>query len=60
MMSARLIDEIMLFQAPSFLGSGTNFVGDLGITSLENRLHLEILKHEQIGPDLFIHMRVGI
>ncbi len=60
MLSAGLIDEMMLFQAPTLLGSGTNFIGDLGITSLDNRLKLEILEHKQIGPDLFTHLKVGI
>jgi diaminohydroxyphosphoribosylaminopyrimidine deaminase/5-amino-6-(5-phosphoribosylamino)uracil reductase len=59
MLSAGLVDEIMLFQAPTLLGSGTNFIGDLGITSLDNRLDLEILECKQIGPDLFTHLKVG-
>jgi diaminohydroxyphosphoribosylaminopyrimidine deaminase/5-amino-6-(5-phosphoribosylamino)uracil reductase len=60
MLTAGLIDEIMLFQAPTLLGSGRNFVGDLGVTSLEERIDLEILAHRQIGTDLFTHFKVGM
>jgi diaminohydroxyphosphoribosylaminopyrimidine deaminase/5-amino-6-(5-phosphoribosylamino)uracil reductase len=59
MLTAGLIDEIMLFQAPTILGSGRNFVGDLGVTTLEERKDLEILAHRQIGTDLFTHFKVG-
>jgi len=59
MVSAGLIDEIMLFQAPTILGAGRTFIGDLGITTLDQRFDLEILAHRQIGTDLFTHLKVG-
>ncbi len=59
MLQAGYIDEIMLFQAPTILGSGRNFVSDLGISTLTDRMDLKILAHRQIGNDLFTHMKVG-
>jgi len=59
MIEAGLIDEIMLFQAPTLLGAGRNFIGDLGIHTLDQRLDLKILATRQIGNDIFTHMKVG-
>jgi diaminohydroxyphosphoribosylaminopyrimidine deaminase/5-amino-6-(5-phosphoribosylamino)uracil reductase len=59
MLTAGLIDEIMLFQAPTILGTGRSFIGDLGISTLDERFDLGILAHRQIGNDLFTHMKVG-
>jgi len=59
MIEAGLIDEIMLFQAPTLLGAGRNFIGDLGIHTLDQRLDLTILATRQIGNDIFTHMKVG-
>jgi diaminohydroxyphosphoribosylaminopyrimidine deaminase/5-amino-6-(5-phosphoribosylamino)uracil reductase len=47
-----LIDEIVLFQAPKFLGSGTPAIGDLGITNISEGLDFQILDVEIIGSDL--------
>lgn len=49
-----LIDEIVLFQAPTFLGSGTPTISDLGITNISGRLDFEIADVEVIGADLKI------
>jgi diaminohydroxyphosphoribosylaminopyrimidine deaminase/5-amino-6-(5-phosphoribosylamino)uracil reductase len=49
-----LIDEIVLFQAPTLLGSGTPSIGDLGITNISGRLDFEISDVEIIGSDLKI------
>ena len=47
-----LIDEIVLFQAPTLLGTGTPSIGDLGITNISGRLDFEISDVEMIGSDL--------
>jgi diaminohydroxyphosphoribosylaminopyrimidine deaminase/5-amino-6-(5-phosphoribosylamino)uracil reductase len=47
-----LIDEIVLFQAPTLLGSGTPSIGDLEITNIAGRLDFEISDVEMIGSDL--------
>jgi diaminohydroxyphosphoribosylaminopyrimidine deaminase/5-amino-6-(5-phosphoribosylamino)uracil reductase len=49
-----LIDEIVLFQAPTLLGSGTPSIGDFGITNISGRLDFEISDVEVIGSDLKI------
>jgi len=59
MLSAGLIDEIIVFQAPSLLGSGRNFMGDLGITTLAERQNLTLLDLRQIGSDIMAHLKVG-
>lgn len=59
MLKAGIIDEIMLFQAPTLLGAGKSFAGDLGIQTLSDRIDLSILAHRQIGSDLFTHFKVG-
>ncbi len=54
LLSKELIDEIILFQAPTFLGSGTPAIGDLGISNISGRLDFEICDVEIIGADLKI------
>ena len=54
LLSQNLIDEIVLFQAPTFLGSGTPSISDLGITNITGRLDFEIADVEVIGADLKI------
>jgi diaminohydroxyphosphoribosylaminopyrimidine deaminase/5-amino-6-(5-phosphoribosylamino)uracil reductase len=49
-----LIDEVVLFQAPTLLGSGTPSIGDLGITNIASRLDFEISEVEMTGSDLKI------
>ena len=49
-----LIDEIVLFQAPTLFGSGKSAIGDLGITNISGRLDFEISDVEMIGSDLKI------
>jgi diaminohydroxyphosphoribosylaminopyrimidine deaminase/5-amino-6-(5-phosphoribosylamino)uracil reductase len=59
MFKANLIDEIILIQAPTILGSGRSFIGDLGISTLEDRIDLNLISHTQIGADLAVHLKVG-
>jgi len=54
LLRADLIDEIVLFQAPTFLGAGLSAIGDLGITNISGRLDFEISDFEVIGADLKI------
>jgi diaminohydroxyphosphoribosylaminopyrimidine deaminase/5-amino-6-(5-phosphoribosylamino)uracil reductase len=54
LLSAGLIDELVLFQAASLLGSGQSFVGDLGIKNIEQKLDFVIRDVAQFGNDLRI------
>jgi diaminohydroxyphosphoribosylaminopyrimidine deaminase/5-amino-6-(5-phosphoribosylamino)uracil reductase len=55
---AELVDEILLIQAPTLLGSGAAFIGDIGVATLTDRRNLELLSTSQLGKDLLIHARV--
>ena len=54
LLKADLVDEIVLFQAPTFFGSGTPTISDLGINSISQRLDFDIADVEIIGADLKI------
>jgi diaminohydroxyphosphoribosylaminopyrimidine deaminase/5-amino-6-(5-phosphoribosylamino)uracil reductase len=56
--NAELVDEILLIQAPTLLGSGAAFIGDIGVATLTDRRNLELLSTSQLGKDLLIHARV--
>ena len=49
-----LIDEIVAYIAPTILGSGSSFVGDLDISSLSERMDYQIHSFTQIGNDLCV------
>lgn len=52
LMSEGLIDEIVLYQAPSIIGSGSRAIGDLGIPTLSAALNWRFTEVEMIGRDL--------
>jgi diaminohydroxyphosphoribosylaminopyrimidine deaminase/5-amino-6-(5-phosphoribosylamino)uracil reductase len=54
LLKAGLIDEVILYQAPTFFGSGTPSISDLGINSISQRLDFDIADVEIIGADLKI------
>jgi diaminohydroxyphosphoribosylaminopyrimidine deaminase/5-amino-6-(5-phosphoribosylamino)uracil reductase len=54
---ARLVDEIVLHQAPKLLGAGPSLVGDLGISTIGDALPLEIVDVTRLGGDVQIRMR---
>lgn len=52
LMKHGLIDEIVAYIAPSILGSGSSFIGDLDISTLSERLDYQIHNVAQVGNDL--------
>jgi diaminohydroxyphosphoribosylaminopyrimidine deaminase/5-amino-6-(5-phosphoribosylamino)uracil reductase len=52
LLAAGLIDEVILYIAPTIFGSGTNSIADLGITTISERLDLVLISNEVIGVDL--------
>lgn len=56
---ANLIDEIVLYQAPTLLGSGKSFVENLGISTLEDRLDLSFGEVAHVGNDLRVQLFSG-
>jgi diaminohydroxyphosphoribosylaminopyrimidine deaminase/5-amino-6-(5-phosphoribosylamino)uracil reductase len=51
---AGLIDELVIFQAASLLGSGLSFIGDLGATNIKEKMDFVIRDVAQFGNDLKI------
>ncbi|ROR91233.1 diaminohydroxyphosphoribosylaminopyrimidine deaminase [Nocardioides aurantiacus] len=41
-LAAGLVDEVVAYVAPTFLGAGRSAVGDLGITTIGDALHLRV------------------
>ena len=52
LLAAGLIDEVILYIAPTIFGSGTNSIADIGITTISERLDLLLISNEVIGVDL--------
>jgi diaminohydroxyphosphoribosylaminopyrimidine deaminase/5-amino-6-(5-phosphoribosylamino)uracil reductase len=53
-----LVNRVSLFMSPSFLGSGKNSLGELGLTQLSERPFLTQTESRWIGEDLFISGRL--
>ncbi len=56
LLKAGLIDELIIFQAASLLGSGLSFIGDLGATNIKEKMDFKIIEVEQYGIDLKIKL----
>ena len=54
LLKAGLIDELVIFQAASLLGSGHSFIGDLGATNIKEKMDFLIRDVAQFGNDLKI------
>jgi diaminohydroxyphosphoribosylaminopyrimidine deaminase/5-amino-6-(5-phosphoribosylamino)uracil reductase len=46
---AGLVDEVICYVAPMLLGAGLNAVGDLGITTIDDALHLDVVDVTTLG-----------
>ena len=54
LLRAGLIDELVIFQAASLLGSGLSFIGDLGATNIKEKMDFVIRDVAQFGNDVKI------
>jgi diaminohydroxyphosphoribosylaminopyrimidine deaminase/5-amino-6-(5-phosphoribosylamino)uracil reductase len=54
---ANLVDEIHAFIAPTLLGTGKSFIGDLGISTLAERMDFEISSLTSSGTDIEVIMQ---
>lgn len=52
MLKAKLIDELVIYQAPILLGAGKSFIGELGISNIAEKLKLTLKSSTQIGSDV--------
>ena len=55
---AGLVDEVIAYVAPLLLGDGRSAVGDLGITSIDQALRLEIVDTTVIGEGAETNVRL--
>jgi diaminohydroxyphosphoribosylaminopyrimidine deaminase/5-amino-6-(5-phosphoribosylamino)uracil reductase len=54
---AGLVDEYLIYLAPSLLGGQRTALGDIGVATIHDQRRLEILSTEKLGPDLLIVAR---
>ncbi|QGF24942.1 bifunctional diaminohydroxyphosphoribosylaminopyrimidine deaminase/5-amino-6-(5-phosphoribosylamino)uracil reductase RibD [Raineyella fluvialis] len=47
-----LVDEVVAYLAPALLGAGRPMIGDLGIGTLADALHLDLVDVTRVGPDV--------
>ena len=53
----KLVDEIVLYQAPVLLGSRARPLFDLPIDAMANKMDLQLLDQRQVGDDLRLTLR---
>jgi len=52
MLHACMLDELMIYQGPSLLGAGKNFVADLGAVTLGHAMKMPRVSTETFGDDV--------
>jgi diaminohydroxyphosphoribosylaminopyrimidine deaminase/5-amino-6-(5-phosphoribosylamino)uracil reductase len=52
LLQAGMLDELMLYQGASLLGTGKGFVADLGITTVDNAMSMQRISTETFGDDV--------
>lgn len=58
MLRLRLIDEFLLYLAPTLLGSSARGMFDIpALTAMDQRMNLEIVEVRNVGPDIRIRAR---
>jgi diaminohydroxyphosphoribosylaminopyrimidine deaminase/5-amino-6-(5-phosphoribosylamino)uracil reductase len=56
-LSAGLVDDVIAYVSPALLGAGRSAVGDLGITTMDDILRLDLVGVERVGRDVRIEAR---
>ena len=56
-LAAGLVDEAVVHIAPQLLGRGTTMVGDLGISTITDALHLHVTDVTRLGGDVQVRLR---
>jgi diaminohydroxyphosphoribosylaminopyrimidine deaminase/5-amino-6-(5-phosphoribosylamino)uracil reductase len=59
-LDAGVVDEVIVYVAPMLLGAGTSAVGDLGITTISNALHLRITDVTTLGTGAETNVRITL
>ena len=55
---AGLVDEVVAYVAPAFLGAGLSSVGDLGVATIDDILRLDVRDLTTVGSDLRLRATV--
>jgi diaminohydroxyphosphoribosylaminopyrimidine deaminase/5-amino-6-(5-phosphoribosylamino)uracil reductase len=58
LLTAGLIDEVVIYQAPIVLGEGKNWLEDIGVRTIEDARKLTLISTQAIGPDIKSRYRV--
>ncbi|MDF8264137.1 bifunctional diaminohydroxyphosphoribosylaminopyrimidine deaminase/5-amino-6-(5-phosphoribosylamino)uracil reductase RibD [Luteipulveratus flavus] len=56
-LSAGLVDEVLVYLAPTLLGAGPSLVASLGVPTLAAAHHLELLDVERLDQDVRLRLR---
>ncbi len=59
MVTAGLMDELVIYQAPSLLGSGKSFFADESKSTIEDQMRLEHISTEVLAGDIKSVYRIG-
>jgi diaminohydroxyphosphoribosylaminopyrimidine deaminase/5-amino-6-(5-phosphoribosylamino)uracil reductase len=59
-LEAGLVDQVVVYVAPMLLGAGTSAVGDLGITTIADALHLQITDVTTLGTGADANVRITL
>ena len=51
LMSAGLVDELLVYQAPVLIGKGKRMLAMAGMEKFADRLHLDLIDSRRVGPD---------
>ncbi|HET6165865.1 MAG TPA: RibD family protein, partial [Marmoricola sp.] len=57
-LAAGLVDEVVTYVAPMLLGAGTSAVGDLGITTIADAVHLQVNDVATLGTGADTNVRI--
>jgi diaminohydroxyphosphoribosylaminopyrimidine deaminase/5-amino-6-(5-phosphoribosylamino)uracil reductase len=57
-LGAHLVDEVVAYVAPTLLGAGLSGVGDLGVTTMRDALHLDLVDVTTIGTGPETNLRL--
>lgn len=59
-LEAGLVDEVVVYVAPMLLGAGPAAVGDLGITTIADALHLQVTDVATLGTGAETNVRITL
>lgn len=59
-LEAALVDEVVVYVAPMLLGAGPAAVGDLGITTIADALHLQVTDVATLGTGAETNVRITL